>query len=516
VAKESPVKKKPRKLGEDRIDEAISGFQETLLDFCAALLSSGSRNGKEWVVPDLDNSPRHDGRNGSCCVNLETGCFYDHNPTTKPHQGGPVDLWRAIFGVDDFVEVILGMEQWVKDGSLPGGGSAIRMIGKPKVTDPEGETSVPRDGTERHWLENIQSRREDIERTRRGNIFITKVQWDLKPTLESPSYDESLVLVCREGSDDFLVYAGDSDKGESLHEYLSRGNNYQKEIERQVAHSESLIRSAYSKIQAHRWRTAVEETQAMKEEAAEFLAEYRGLSPTVFLWMINNGYVALYTSQRSSVKTGNRWQDTEIAFPVARDGKYPGRRLGFRITPDGKWPWQSGVRAFYRQREGGVPADLYKPDLEFLGMHLKWFGATGKSGWRYEPKGNGCGSVPFIIGDLPAAELLVIGESTWDVISFIDLYTLYERGPDHSWAAIDTGGASNAARIPVDQIRPDATILLLLQNDQNKANDRWCEALPLSIRERGRLIAPPGEIKDLNDWMKTATREEVKQILEHK
>jgi hypothetical protein len=93
------------------------------------------------------------------------------------------------------------------------------------------------------------------------------------------------------------------------------------------------------------------------------------------------------------------------------------------------------------------------------------------------------------------ADLIVIGESTWDVIAFMDLYRLFERAPDRPWAAIDTGGASKASRISVDQIKPDATILLLLQNDQNKANDRWSACLPFAIRERGRLIIPPEGIK---------------------
>jgi hypothetical protein len=93
-------------VGETRVDEAISAFQETLLSFCETLLSNGSRNGSEWVVPDLDNSPRHNGKPGSCCVNLETGRFYDHNPEAEPQKGGPVDLWTALFGVTDFVEII--------------------------------------------------------------------------------------------------------------------------------------------------------------------------------------------------------------------------------------------------------------------------------------------------------------------------------------------------------------------------------------------------------------------------
>jgi hypothetical protein len=113
--------KRPRRLSETRVDEAISAFQETLPSFCETMLSSGSRNGDEWQVPDLENSPRQNGRRGSCCINLETGCFYDHNPEAEPQSGGPVGLWTALFGVTDFVEIIVGMETWVEDGSLPDG-----------------------------------------------------------------------------------------------------------------------------------------------------------------------------------------------------------------------------------------------------------------------------------------------------------------------------------------------------------------------------------------------------------
>jgi hypothetical protein len=513
MAKKHKVKKQ-RRLSELRVAEAISDFQETLPSFCETMLSSGSRSGNEWQVPDLDNSPRHDGKPGSCCVNLETGCFYDHNPAAEPQKGGPVHLWTALFGATDFLEIILGMEAWVKDGSLPDGFSGV--VRTKKIETPCGETLVARDATERIWLENIQYRQKSIERKRGGNLDVLTSQWDHTPMLDRPSDDGALLLILKKGSHDFLHYEEGSDKGESYHDFLLRGNNYKEEKERQIAYCQMLIRSAYSKIHAHRWRKAVEETQSSREEAAEVLAEYRGLKPKVFLWLINNGYVALYESNRLSARFGGKWQSIEIAFPVTRDGRWPGRRIGFRVTKNGKWPWQEGVADFYKGGQPDYPDDLYKPDLEFLGMHLKWFSDNGQSGWRYEPKGNGCGSVPFIIGDLPAADLVLIGESTWDVISFIDLYRLFEWGPNRSWAAIDTGGASNAKRIPADRIKPDATILLLLQNDSNGANDHWCAGLPLSIRERGRRIIPPNGVKDLNDWMRAASAEEIKKTLEHK
>jgi hypothetical protein len=53
--------------------------------------------------------------------------FYDHNPAAEPQSGGPVNLWTALFGVTDFVEIILGMEAWVKDGSLPDGSRGLAI-----------------------------------------------------------------------------------------------------------------------------------------------------------------------------------------------------------------------------------------------------------------------------------------------------------------------------------------------------------------------------------------------------
>jgi hypothetical protein len=126
---------------------------------------------------------------------------------------------------------------------------------------------------------------------------------------------------------------------------------------------ELLIRACTANIWQHRWIKAAEDTIRNREEAAHFLAELRGLSPEVFLWLIDTGNAALYKAEKVS-KEGNKFDDIEIAFPVTR--------------PVDRTSWPD-------ERE-----------IEFLGMHLKWFG-TEKTGWRYEPKGT-------------PALLLVIGE----------------------------------------------------------------------------------------------------------
>jgi hypothetical protein len=149
------------------------------------------------------------------------------------------------------------MEAWFKDGSLPDGASGIARARK--IETSSGENLVARDADERHWLMNIRNQQEAIERARSGRIGFRTSEWNHKPMIDVPSYDGTLQLVLKEGSDDFLHYAEGSSDGETMHDYLSRGNNLEEEIERQVAFRQMLVRSAYSKIHVHRWRVAVEE-----------------------------------------------------------------------------------------------------------------------------------------------------------------------------------------------------------------------------------------------------------------
>ncbi len=75
----------------------------------------------------------------------------------------------------------------------------------------------------------------------------------------------------------------------------------------------------------------------------------------------------------------------------------------------------------------------------------------------------------------------------------IDLYKLYERGLDRPWAAIATRGASDASRLPADQFKPDATVLLLRQND--KANAQWYSNLPFFDPRAGSIDLPANRHK---------------------
>jgi hypothetical protein len=79
-------------------------------------------------------------------------------------------------------------------------------------------------------------------------------------------------------------------------------------------------------------------------------------------------------------------------------------------------------------------------------MHILWTDKDGKKHWRYNPKG--CPAAPYIIGDLSTSDLVVIAESTWDVLAFLDLRRLYSW--KRPWCAIGTREAGGARRLPAE------------------------------------------------------------------
>jgi hypothetical protein len=234
---------------------------------------------------------------------------------------------------------------------------------------------------------------------------------------------------------------------------LGRAREWLAQVQKQIKAQEAEARKR-EKAETAKWTELWAELSAAsiscKEELARYLAEYRGLSVDVFRWLIERGYVAFDA-------------DLQIAFPIVK-------------------------------RKAVV------------GMHIKWLREDGSSGWYCAPPGIKPG--PLIIGNLEGADLVVIAESTWDTIRYIDLYELYKEG---GWAAVVTRGAGNASKIPKEKIDRAATIFLLLQNDE--ANAEWCRRLPFLIRKWGYPIAPPDGIKDLNDWMRAVPRPEILQRL---
>jgi hypothetical protein len=267
------------------------------------------------------------------------------------------------------------------------------------------------------------------------------------------------------------------------------------------------IRQFLSRVCAYRWIKAVKETQADKEDFAKVLAEYRGLSADVFAWLIDLGEIALVSSDRTN-KSGEHFETIDIAFPVIKRGAFIGEELvGWK-----EWSYPSSTNPDYARIHFENPW-VFERDMvfiggpdEFLGMHLKWGWYSQKSGWAYDPKGRG--TQPWIVGDLSKADLVIIAESTWDPIAFVDCYDLYKS--NRAFVIIATRGASNNS-LPASEIKPDATILLIRQNDT--ANEVWQSNLPVDIQERGRRIFPPESIKDFNDWMKFVTKEQIRKEL---
>jgi hypothetical protein len=222
---------------------------------------------------------------------------------------------------------------------------------------------------------------------------------------------------------------------------------------------------------ADRWLAAVEDNRICVDIVSEQLSEYRRLSVEVFRWLVNEGYVGWFESEKTRKGGGETWTGADIAFPVTYE------------TPE----------AFY-----------------FFGLHLKWIGKE-KSGWLYLPKG--IPAMPLMIGNpIEEAERIIIGESTWDIVAAIDLYRIWESGV--KWTAISTRGATNLSYVPFKHIRKEARIKLLRQNDE--AGSKFVQRIPEKIYERSTDIVPPDELKDLNDWMKRDGREFVLESLRNR
>ena len=225
-----------------------------------------------------------------------------------------------------------------------------------------------------------------------------------------------------------------------------------------------------------KWAAVVADNAARLSDIAPILAKYRGLSVEVFEWLIREGNIALSMGPWYSRKRPEEFYDARIVFPVV-----------------------------WRTAEG----------VDFYGIHARWSGAKGRSGWAYLPAH--IPALPYVIGDLAGAELVVIGESTWDVIAYIDLYELHTWSPeDGRWAVVATRGATNVRNLlpAFKSISPSAHITLLLQNDE--ANTLFLKAIPPEIRDRARPIAPPDAenyAKDLNDWVARDGRESVRRAL---
>jgi len=454
-------------------DRIIEEFKETLLDFCQSVIPNGSRRGDEWDCSDILNSELTEGDRGSCSVNLKTGKFKDQNESATHRKGGPYTLFCAVTGLKG-AEAYRAMRKWTEDHTLPDGSKGV-ATGK-RVELSEGVTIEATDDFERDrikWIGVYLAWTDDA------------MEHGLQPIPNTIHLNADGTRV------DFSPAAQAAFKA------------------RTKARNDNRIAWAISDIYSRHWEQLAGATQIVKDGFASGLAEKRGLSKEVFLWLIDNGYIALLYDRKEIKQAPIINEDgeeeeqppqiiehTNIGFPVCRE-----------VTTDDDIPEWAGGRDYIDA--GHPPSNLLlswkdreemrkrgEPTIFFYGMHIPYTNKFGKQ-WRYEPKGY-CPAHPYIIGDVSTADLVVIAESTWDIIAYIDLRKLYNW--KRPWCAIGTRGAGNAKRIPAALIKEGAVVVRLIQNDAGNA--AWVGSLPEMSQATHRELQPPAEDKDLNDWIK--------------
>jgi hypothetical protein len=404
---------------------AIAVFVEALPVPCEERLAAGRRIRDEWIVGDLEGNP-----GTSCHVNVVKGCFKDHNPAADRASGGAITLFSELCGYRgcDEEEILAAMVEWARGKEDPA---------------PKSEKS-----------------RSEKSRTEREELFLRAEEEEVRAMIdrwekglseaEAGRFDERQL---RWSTSKETYLAEEKEK-------LRRARSRLAQIQEALRDREKLRRAEAAKLKkeaAGKWSAEWAELNAAsigsKDLLSEYLAGYRGLSPEVFRWMIERGYLVMDA-------------EASIAFPIVNS---------------------RGV---------------------VVGMHVRWFEKDGTGGaWRCALT-KGTKLKPLVIGDLKEADLVAVTESTWDAIAYIDLYELYR---EEGWAVVVTRGAGNSSKVPAKAIEPGASVLILLQNDE--AGAEWYRWLPFAVRRRGYPIAPPSGIKDLNDWMRAEPRAEILQQL---
>jgi hypothetical protein len=377
-----------------RIAKALDAFEETIPSFCEAALPNGVLANNKWHIGDLSS-----GEAGtSCCVFLNGGGFCDQNPSADHVKGGKTELWAAIFGVTDLGEIIVGMEAWVKDGTLPDGSKGVmRAV---KIETESGKVLTARDRDEVKLIELIDYHQQKIE------------YWKRDVTVKPE--DEFLAEVCPES-----MCAGwpESRRTEFKEDALRLRADMIRDIpkfEERIEESKRFIGVFKSKLYRHRWRKAVNGTQANRDEIAQWLADLRGLGPDVFAWLID-------------LVLSKTWTYTPKRIPVQ----------------------------------------------------------------------------PQVIGDVATADRVIVAESTWDPIAYLDEHRLYK---EDGWAVVITRGARTAKLFPAELVKPEAAIIALAQNDA--ANAQWLKELTQRVPGREvTIIQLPAECKDYNDYVTALYRE---------
>lgn len=457
------IKGLSKRLTEEDKEKILEDFQAKLLDFCEAVLYNGSRRGDEWDCADIYNSELTEGDRGSCSVNLVGRGFNDQNPDASPQKGGYHLMFCSIFGLKG-VAGWRAMQKWNEEDILPDGSKANATGRKVELEEGSSIEALNDDAFEKDRIKWIQT-------------FQNWTAWTETHGVPKPTISGAKVFFDNRNVEDI----NDA-------EYIAETK----------AKNDHKIAWAISDIFTRRWSWASEMTRdpTTREKFVSELAAYRSLSKEVFYWLVDQCEIVCmwvhkeFKQEPIIDEDGGVTQPPpnvadyfDIAFPVYR-----------KVTPEDVIPEWAGSEDFIQK--GGPHQRVKAPDILFLGMHMHYVNSKGKH-WMYSPRG--CTVHPWIIGDISKADLVVIAESTWDIIAYLDLRKMYnwKRTP---WCAIATRGASNAARIPADQIKDGASVVRLLQNDAGNA--AWVASLPPMPQAKHKELQPPTEDKDLNDWMR--------------
>lgn len=133
-----------------------------------------------------------------------------------------------------------------------------------------------------------------------------------------------------------------------------------------------------------------------------------------------------------------------------------------------------------------------------------------KNDWLYQPKLKELGIPlsPQIVGDLTTAEKIFLGESGWDNFAVLDKLGIQHGEPV---AGIATRGASNAALVSGVEIKAEAELYAIPQNDD--AGRNWLETLSKALTREYKVITVPAKFHDANEWLK-ALGEDVREFIE--
>lgn len=135
----------------------------------------------------------------------------------------------------------------------------------------------------------------------------------------------------------------------------------------------------------------------------------------------------------------------------------------------GLHPWSGIQREAFLVEMAGDEAGTRVPVSIHVRLGPGTRGNDGKkASWRFTPKG--CGSWPFIVGDLHTARHLFILEGQWDALAIIDVMGWHQKWPD-GLAVVGLRGSTSTAKLLLHSINPKAIAFVF--SDADGAGARW-------------------------------------------